>query len=147
MYIEDLISHLLTPTQLAEESNALTVLPHLQVWDRILYYTHDFLYVVRRVSVSRKTLQCRVRHFTPTHDMTKALQKLLFILFQVSVSDETVVVNNVYTYDSNLNLYITSIEPPSITVTRDVVLRVNGNGFNKLHVSHQIMQPKRFKWQ
>ena len=26
-YIEDSISHLLTPTQLAEESNALTVLP------------------------------------------------------------------------------------------------------------------------
>ena len=29
-------------------------------------YTHDLLYVVLRVSVSRRTLQCRVRHFTPT---------------------------------------------------------------------------------
>ena len=63
--------------------------------------------------------------------MTKALQKLLFILFQVFVSDETVVVNNVYTYDSNLNLEITSIEPPSITVAGGVVVRIYGNGFNK----------------
>ena len=39
-----------------------------------LEYTHDFLYVVPRVSVSRRALQCRVRHFIPTYDMTKELQ-------------------------------------------------------------------------
>ena len=59
------------PTQLTEESNALTVLPIRTL------YTHDFLYVVQRVSVTRRTLQCRVRHFTPTYDMTKALQQLV----------------------------------------------------------------------
>ena len=34
---------------------------------------HDFLYVVPRVSVSRRTLQCRVRHFTSTYVMTNEL--------------------------------------------------------------------------
>ena len=31
----------------------------------------DFLYVVTRVSVSSRTLQCRVGHFTPTYVMTQ----------------------------------------------------------------------------
>ena len=52
-------SQLLTSTQLAEESNALNRLP-------IRTY---------RVSVSCRTVQCRVRHFTPTYDMTKELKK------------------------------------------------------------------------
>ena len=60
----DSISHLFMPTQLAEESNALTVLP-------IPLYTHDFLYAVPRVSVSRRKLTCRFRR---TYDMTKELQ-------------------------------------------------------------------------
>ena len=38
-----------------------------------IYY--DFLYVVPRVSVSRRRLQCRVRHFTPTYVMTNELQE------------------------------------------------------------------------
>ena len=61
---EDSISHLLTWTQLAEESNALTVLPIRIVRSNPHIY-HDFLYVVPRVSVSRITLQ-----FTPTYVMT-----------------------------------------------------------------------------
>ena len=61
------------PTQLAEESNALTVLP-------IRIFAHpDFLYVAPRVSVSRRTLQCRVRHFTPTYDTIKEFRKLYFV--------------------------------------------------------------------
>ena len=60
IYIKsDSISQLLTSTQLAEESNALNRLP-------IRTY---------RVSVSCRTVQCRVRHFTPTYDMTKELKK------------------------------------------------------------------------
>ena len=35
---------------------------------------HDLLYVVPRVRVSRRTLQCRVRHLTPTYVMTNELQ-------------------------------------------------------------------------
>ena len=38
------------------------------------YYYHDLLYVVPRVRVSRRTLQCRVRHLTPTYAMTNELQ-------------------------------------------------------------------------
>ena len=46
-------------------------------------YTHDFLYVVPRVSVSRRTPQCRVRHFAPIHDMKKALQFFSIVLLAV----------------------------------------------------------------
>ena len=70
---EDSISYLLTSTHLAEESNALTVLP--------IHIYHDFLYVVPQVSVSRRTLQCRVRHFTPTYVMTNELQKINTVSF------------------------------------------------------------------
>ena len=71
-HFEDSISLLLTSTQLAEESNSLTDLP-IRTFCPFLY-THDFLYVVPRVSVSRRTLQYRVRHFTPTYDMTNELR-------------------------------------------------------------------------
>ena len=37
-------------------------------------YAHDIIFVVQRVSVSHRALQCRVRHFTPTYDMTKEFQ-------------------------------------------------------------------------
>ena len=66
---EDLNSHLLTLTQLAEESTALN--PHIY---------HDLLYVVPRVRVSRRTLQCRVRHLTPTYVMTNELQLLNYAI-------------------------------------------------------------------
>ena len=36
--------------------------------------------ILPRVNVSRRTLQCRVRHFTPTYDMTKALQIYVVLL-------------------------------------------------------------------
>ena len=36
---------------------------------------HDFLYIVPQVIVSHRTLQCQVRHFTPTYVMTKELQR------------------------------------------------------------------------
>ena len=57
---------MLTPTQLAAESNALTVLPR---------YTHYFRDVVQRDSVSGRTLQCRARYFTQTYGMTKKFQQ------------------------------------------------------------------------
>ena len=41
---------------------------------------HDLLYVVPRVRVSRRTLQCRVRHLTPTYVMTNELQKTKLFL-------------------------------------------------------------------
>ena len=68
---EDLNSHLLTLTQLAEESTAgVSSNPHIY---------HDLLYVVPRVCVSRRTLQCRVRHLTPTYVMTNELQKEILV--------------------------------------------------------------------
>ena len=41
---------------------------------------HDLLYVVPRVRVSRRTLQCRVRHLTPTYVMTNELQLLNYAI-------------------------------------------------------------------
>ena len=44
---------------------------------KILIYTMNLLYVLPRVRVSRRTLQCRVRHLTPTYVMTNELQIFL----------------------------------------------------------------------
>ena len=60
LFLKDSISHLLTPTQLAEESNALTVLP-------------------LRTKMLCEVEFIRVRHFTPTYDMTKKLQEDTFV--------------------------------------------------------------------
>ena len=57
------------PTQLAEESNALTVFHFESSNILIIFFT-----LYHELSVSRRTLQCRVRDFTPTYDMTKELQ-------------------------------------------------------------------------
>ena len=43
---------------------------------KVTYIPHDLLYVEPRVLVSRRTLQCRVRHLTPTYVMTNELQLL-----------------------------------------------------------------------
>ena len=98
----DSISHLLMPTQLAEESNARTVLP-------IPLYTHDFLYAVPRVSVSRRTLPCRFRR---TYDMTKELQ-----YYQIQISkliSNTDSSNNIVRKITIRNM----IQPPNIKDVR-----------------------------
>ena len=48
------------------------------LYTKIIY--HDLLYVVPRVRVSRRTLQCRVRHLTPTYVMTNELQLLNYAI-------------------------------------------------------------------
>ena len=56
----NIFAHKLHAVQLAEESNTLTVFS-----------------VVKWVSVACRTHQRRVRHFTPTYDMTKELQQYI----------------------------------------------------------------------
>ena len=65
------------------------------------------IYVVPRVNLSRRTLQCRVRHFTPTYDMTKALQEILFVpkvtVFLVStVKFICILCSNIYSTLKNI---------------------------------------------
>ena len=95
---EDSISHLLFYTQLAEESNALTVSPiDVSRCEIESSYMPLFSLLVPRVSVSRGTLQ-----FTPTYVMTNELQ-IIFVNIVLPEEEVQIIVTLIF---RNRNLFL-----------------------------------------